>query len=167
MEFDGIIKIRSVNPYVLVSASRAKRIRPGWRRPLPVKLRINGGPADPWRVNLMPIGNGGFYLYLHGGVRKASGTGVGDRVHVSIEFDAAYRNGPQHPVPDWFRNGLEKEPRAIKNWSALPPSRKKELIRYFAGLKSESARARNLARALHVLSGRSGHFMGRDWTKGS
>ena len=35
--------------------------------------------------------------------------------------------------------------------------------RYFAGLKSEEARKRNLEKVLHVLSGRPGRFMARDW----
>ena len=97
--FSAIIKIRAVNPFVLVSASRAKAIKPGWRKPLPVLVRINGEPKNAWRVNMMPAGNGSFYLYLHGDVRKASGTAVGDRVRVEIDFDTSYRNGPQHPMP--------------------------------------------------------------------
>lgn len=43
--------------------------------------------------------SGSFYLYLHGDVRKASTTKVGDRVHVEVSFDAEYRNGPMHPMP--------------------------------------------------------------------
>jgi hypothetical protein len=34
--FTAVIKIRGINPFVLVSASRAKTIKPGWRKPLPV-----------------------------------------------------------------------------------------------------------------------------------
>src|SRR5436853_5166 len=55
---------------------------------------------------MMPVGDGSFYLYLHGDVRKASGTKVGDRVRVEAGFDSKYRNGPQHPVPSWFRSAL-------------------------------------------------------------
>jgi len=159
--FKSVIKIREGNPYILVTAAQAKSIKPGWRKPLPVLVRINGKPVEPWRINMMPVGDGVFYLYLHGDVRKASGTKVGDRVEVEIRFDARYRNGPQHPVPSWFRAALLKTPQAMKNWVALIPSRKKEILRYFAQLKSPEARARNLERALHVLSGRKGRFMAR------
>ena len=48
----------------------------------------------------------------------------------------------------------------MKNWEALIPSRRKEILRYFARLKSKEARARNLDRALHVLSGRRGRLWG-------
>jgi lipid A disaccharide synthetase len=48
----------------------------------------------------------------------------------------------------------------------LIPSRKKEILRYFSWLKSPEARARNVARAIHVLSGHKARFMGRAWSKG-
>jgi len=55
----------------------------------------------------------------------------------------------------------------LKNWEALIPSRREEILRYFSRLKSPEARARNLERALHVLSGRKGRFMGRAWDRGA
>jgi len=165
--FTAVIKIRGVNPFILVSAVRANAIKPGWRKPLPVLMRINGKPAKPWRINMMPVGDGSFYLYLHGDVRKASGTVVDDRVRVEIDFDPSYRNGPQHPMPTWFRQVLAGNPQAMKNWKALIPSRKKEILRYLSRLNSSEARARNLAKALHVLSGETGRFMARGWQNGS
>jgi len=173
--FTSVIKIRGVNPFILVSASRANTIKPDWRKPLPVLLRIHGEPAGKpaakppksWRTNMMPAGDGSFYLYLHGDIRKASGTAVGDRVGVEIEFDPRYRNGPQHPMPPEFKQVLRGNPHATKHWKALTPSRKKEILRYFSRLNSPEARARNLARALHVLSGEPARFMGRAWKNGS
>lgn len=167
MRFTAIIKIRGVNPYVDVSAGRAGRLRANWRKAMPVLVRVNGKPAGkPWRINMMPAGNGDFYLYLHNSVREASGTGVGDRVTVELHFDHAYKNGPLHPMPRWFSAALAGDPRARLNWRKLPPSRRKEVLRYFARLKSEAARQRNLAQALAVLSGAPGRFMGRSWIDG-
>jgi hypothetical protein len=165
--FDAVIEIQGVNPFVGVSSSQANSLKPGWRKPLPVLVRIHGQSAPAWRTNMMPDGNGNFYLYLHGSMRKASGTKVGDRVRLEVEFDAAYRNGPQHSMPKWFKQDLDGNPQAKKNWTALIPSRKKEILRYFSRLVSEDARIRNLARALHVLSGQGGRFMGREWKNGS
>src|SRR5260221_14307191 len=105
--FTAVIKIRGINPYVLVSAARANAIKPGCRKPLPALVRINAKPAEPWRVNLMPVGNGSFYLYLHGEIRNASDVTVGDRVQAEIAFDANYKNGPRHPMPQWFRQALK------------------------------------------------------------
>lgn len=162
-KFVAVIKIRDGNPYVYVSAARAKTIKPNWRKPLPVLVRINGQPRKAWRINMMPTGKGSFYLYLHGDVRKASDTKVGDRVQVTLSFDAAYRNGPLHPMPTWFRTPLAKNSRAKKAWQALTPSRQKEILRYFSWLKTPAARARNVARVLRVLSGSKGRFMARSW----
>jgi len=165
--FTAVIKVRNSNPYILVSEARANSIKPGWRKPIPVLVRVNGKPRRQWRINMMPVGNGDFYLYLQGDIRRASHTSVGDQVRVEIHFDASYRNGPQHPMPIWFRRGLAANPQAKRNWLALAPSRKKEILRYFSRLSSAAARARNLTGALHVLSGAPGRFMARTWADGS
>jgi Bacteriocin-protection, YdeI or OmpD-Associated/Domain of unknown function (DUF1905) len=165
--FSSVINIRGVNPFIHVSTSRANSVKPGWRKPIPILLRIDGKPAKAWRINMMPVGNGSFYLYLHGDIRKACGAEVGDRVRVEIDFDASYRNGPQDPMPRWFKQALAGNPQAMKNWIALIPSRKKEILRYFSRLNSPGARARNVAKAVHVLSGETGRFMARAWKNGS
>ena len=165
--FTALIKIRNSNPYIFVSAVRAGTIKSGWPKPIPVLVRVNGKPDRQCRTNMMPVGNGAFYLYLHGDIRKASQASVGDRVRIEITFDPSYRNGPQHSMPIWFRRGLMANRQAKKNWLALTPSRKKEVLRYFSRLKSPAARSRNLAGALRVLSGAPGRFMGRKWADGS
>lgn len=166
LQFTARVEIRGVNPYVLVSKGQVTLLKPGWRKSLPVLVQINGKPIPPWKINMVPVGNGDFYLYLHGDVRKASNTYVGDTVEVSIEFDKEYVNGPVHPLPQWFANALAKNPIAKTNWEKLSPSRKKEILRYFALLKSTEARERNLSRVLDVLSEKPGRFMGRSWEKG-
>jgi hypothetical protein len=114
----------------------------------------------------MPAGDGSFFLYLDATVRKASGTKVGDTVRVALDFDADYRGGPTDPMPRWFSGALNRNPAAKKGWAALPPSRRKEILRYFARLKSEEARARNLEKALRVFSGGKARFMARAWSDG-
>lgn len=161
MYFKAEIKIIGINPYVLVSATRAKKLQPDWRKPMPVLVRINGQPEQAWKINMMPVGDGSFYLYLHESVRKASKTGVGDKVDVEVEFDAQYKGGPSE-LPSWFKSALNKSAAAKKSWSALPPSRQKEIVRYLSGLKSKEAQARNLEKAIHMLEGKQGRWMGRD-----
>jgi uncharacterized protein YdeI (YjbR/CyaY-like superfamily) len=70
-------------------------------------------------------------------------------------------------MPTWFKRALAVNPLAKKNWEMLTPSRQKEILRYLARLKSPEARARNLARALGVLSGDASRFMARSWKDGS
>ena len=167
LEFSATIDIVGANPYVLVNDERATKLRPGWRRPMPVLVKINGRPDSPWRTNMMPVGNGEFYLYLHGGMRKSSGAKVDDVVTISLSFDESYRNGPLHETPDWFESSLASDANVMANWERLTPSRQKEVLRYFAGLKTDDARKRNLVQVLRVLSGARERFMGRDWTDGT
>lgn len=166
LQFHAPIEIYNGNPYVLISASQAQELHAGWKKPMPVLVQINGQPQPPWRINMMPIGDGTFYLYLHGDVREASQTKVGDRVEVKVEFDTEYMSGPQHPMPEWFAQALAKNPRAQKAWDALIPSRQKEVLRYFSWLKSDEAKKRNLEKALFVLSGNEGRFLARTWKDG-
>ncbi len=166
LHFISIMEIRNGNPYIWVSVERATKLKAGWRKPLPVLVRINEKPEVPWRINMMPAGDGNFYLYLHGDIRKASGTKVGDQVEVNLQFDTAYRNGPMHLIPSWFRIPLNKNPTAKKAWNNLTPSRKKEILRYFSHLKSPEAQARNLVKVMAVLSGKKERFMARSWEEG-
>lgn len=166
LSFKSIMKIYNGNPYILVTVAQAKKLQPGWKKPLPVLVQINGKPDEPWRINMMPIGNGSFYLYLHGDARRASNTKVGDRVTVNVRFDSEYKSGPMHPMPSWFASALDKNPTAKKNWELLIPSRKKEILRYFSWLKSPEAKERNLKRAMKVLSGKPERFMARSWKDG-
>jgi Bacteriocin-protection, YdeI or OmpD-Associated/Domain of unknown function (DUF1905) len=167
INLSAIIAVRGMNPYILVKPELAQRLKPAWRRPLPVILRITSVPQHRWKTNIMPVGDGSFYLYLHGLIRRAAAANIGDRIRVQIQFNAAYRGGPTHPMRRELRDALCRAPHALRNWQRLIPSRKKEILRYLAALKSPEARARNIARALSVLSGHEGRFMGRDWRDGS
>jgi len=85
---------------------------------------------------------------------------------VRLRFDQDYRGGPAHPMPSWFKVPLSNNQQAKAAWDTLPPSRKKEILRYFSWLKSDEARQRNVDRAITVLSGKPGRFMARDWKNG-
>lgn len=166
LRFQAVIKIQGINPYILVSKEYATELRADWKKPMPVLVQVNGKPKEPWHINMMPVGDGSFYLYLHGDVRQSSNTKVGDTVTIDLQFDKSYRNGPLHPMPDLLQKSLEENLIAQENWNNLTPSRQKEVIRYLVTLKSQEAVERNVDKALSVLSGKSLRFMGRDWKEG-
>jgi hypothetical protein len=128
LRFRSPIEINKINPYVRVRPEQAARLRPNWRRPMPVRIQVNGKPDIPWRINLMPVGDGSFFLYLHGQVRKEAGTSVGDVVSLTIEFDDDYKGGPVDPMPPWFGDELQRNPAAQSGGDSLPPSRQKEIL---------------------------------------
>jgi hypothetical protein len=161
VRFTQRIRLRGINPYLRVSARHATALKPAWKRPMPVRVTINGRPSPPARVNLMPVGDGTFYLYLNGPIRMASATGVGDRVTACVSFDASYRGGPSHPMPASLRRALGTRPKAKQAFSALTPSRQKEILRYLATLKSDAARERNVLKVVAMLGKPGGYFLGR------
>lgn len=163
LTFRARIRITGINPYIPVSAARARRIRADWRKPMPVLVQVNGQPEPAWAINMMPAGDGSFRLYLDAVVRKASGTGVGDMVEVAIAFDDHYRSGPQHEMLPALSSGLDENPVAKGRWESLPPSLRKEVLRYLANLKSDEARQRNVERAIRILNGAKERFLARDW----
>jgi hypothetical protein len=165
LHFKAVIKIIRVNPYVLVSAEQVKELKLEWKKPSPVLVQVNGKPDQPWHINIMPVGDGSFYLYLAGVVRKESNTKVGDEVEIDLSFDQECKSGPI-PIPDWIKEVLNKNPKALENWEKLIPSRQKEILRYLTNLKSDEARDRNLDKAIQMLSGKRGRFMGRSWKDG-
>ena len=167
LRFRSTIEINNINPYVLVSAADAHRLKQGWRKPMPVRVRVKGKPEAWWRINMMPVGDGSFYLYLHAEVRKAAGCQVGDVVDVELAFDDDYRSGPAHPMPPAFSAALAGNPVAHQAWDALIPSLRKEILRYYHQVKSAEAKARHLERAMYVLSGGKGRFMARSWNEES
>ena len=166
LRFRAQIELNKINPYVLVRPAQAARLKPGWRKPLPVNVRVDGEPAAGWRINMMPVGDGSFFLYLHAQVRKASGAKVGDVVSLTVGFDETYRSGPVDPMPRAFSAELRGNAAARKGWKALPPSRQKEILRYLVRLKSPEAQQRNVRKALHVLAGGKARFMARSWSDG-
>lgn len=163
--FTSTIKKRGINPYVPVSAELATQLKENWRKPLPVLVQVNGKPEPPWCINMMPVGDGSFYLYLSGEVLKASSTQVGSVVEIALQFDANYKPGPADPMPVWFNEALEQNPLAKQRWDELTPSLQKEILRYIARLKSVEAQTRNTQLAINVLSGGKGRFLARSWNE--
>ncbi len=163
--FTSTIKKRGINPYVSVSAELATQLKEDWRKPLPVLVQVNNKPEPPWHINMMPAGDGSFYLYLNGEVLKASNTKVGSIVEITLQFDAAYKPGPAHPMPGWFSEALAQNQLAQEGWEELIPSLQKEILRYMARLKSVEAQSRNTQMAMHVLSGGKGRFLARSWNQ--
>jgi uncharacterized protein YdeI (YjbR/CyaY-like superfamily) len=84
---------------------------------------------------------------------------------VELEFDGEYKCGSTHAMPLWFRKALDRNRKAKRAWSELIPSRRKEILRYFSCLKTPEAQARNVRRAIQVLSGGKERFMARSWNE--
>lgn len=146
-----------INPYVLVPAKILKEIfkQAGKEKgSIPIRLLIN---EKTFLQNLVKY-SGKWRLYLNAPMRKAAGKDVGDTINIAIEYDAAERIVSMHPK---LALALEKNKKAKDVFIQLPPSRRKEILRYINFLKTEESVDRNIKRAINFLSGDE-RFIGRD-----
>jgi len=156
-KFSTRIRIIGINPYVIPSQNSLQLIfvQSGKKSgPIPIRGTVNGKPFIQTLVKY----SGKWRLYLNTPMRKGAGVDVGDMAHVRFAFDPKSRTIRMHST---LKNALQKNKKAQRVFNALPPSRKKEIVRYIASLKSIAAVERNVIRAIRFLSGK-GRFVGRD-----
>jgi hypothetical protein len=151
-----IFKI-GVNPYVLLPAAVLKAIFKQANKdkgPIPVRGELNGYLFSQTLVKF----SGKWRLYLNTPMRKGAGIDVGDKAEVKIEFDPRVREISMHPK---LKVALEKNKKANQTFLQLPPSRKKEIMRYIGHLKAEESVDKNVKKAILFLTGKE-RFVGRE-----
>ncbi len=122
--------------------------------PIPVCGTLNGAS---YRQTLVKF-QGEWRLYINTTMLPDSPKRIGEWLQVTIEADTEERTIKPHP--QWVQ-ALQKNSKAKKVFDALPPSRKKEIVRYLANLKTEKSLATNVERAIGFLLGQN-RFIGRD-----
>lgn len=155
--FTDTIDIIGINPFVSPPPAVLEALfAPAGRDkgPIPVRLTLAGRSFPQTLVKYAGI----WRLYLNGPMLKAAKKAVGDRIAVRVEFDPGDRTIAARPE---FLVALEANPEAKAVFAGLSPSLRKEIVRYIAALKSESAIARNVDRAVEFLLGHA-RFVGRD-----
>jgi Bacteriocin-protection, YdeI or OmpD-Associated/Domain of unknown function (DUF1905) len=126
--------------------ARALEKQSGKSKHIPVVAIVNGCAS---RTTLVPAGAGRYRLQLNTALRKAAGgVDAGDLIGVSIAFDGASR---EMPIPDDLRAALKGRARARKEFHALPPGLRRQLLLYLGRAKSPRTRARVIARFLEIL----------------
>lgn len=147
--FHARIQLLGINPWVALPARELNRLFRAAGRdkgPIPVQGFIDHAP---FRQTLVKY-QGAWRLYLNTPVRRATGKDVGDRVMVTLDLAPA---PPREPTPPELKRALAERPELKAAFAALTPSRRKEINRNLAKLKSEDARQRNLEHVLRYLAG--------------
>lgn len=154
--FKAKIGIIGINPFVLLPELileslhlQANRIK----GPIPVKGTIDGYKFTQTLVKYA----GEWRLYINEKMLKATDKKVGEEITISIIFDPAERKISMHPK---FRAALENNFKAKEIFDGLSSSRQKEILRYIANLKSETAVTNNVEKAVGFLLGKN-RFVGR------
>lgn len=114
--------------------------------PIPVRGTINGAEFVQTLVKYA----GAWRLYINGIMLKDSGTALGERIEVEIEFDPRPREIPMNVE---LAAALKANKTAKRAFESLAPSRQKEILRYIGSLKSIDTIAKNVDRVISQLSG--------------
>lgn len=156
-EFKAELKIIDLNPYVNVpdeilsdlfaQAGKSKG-------PIPIRGELNG---EPYQQTLVKF-RGEWRLYVNTSMLADSPRRVGEEVTVSVAYDPSDRTIEPHPK---LVRALQENPEAQQVFDSLPPSRQKEIVRYFSFLKTEESIDKNVKRAIGFLLGQE-RFIGRD-----
>lgn len=155
--FKADIAIIGINPFVFVPADILQQIfeQAGKSKGhIPVKGTINN---KPYKQTLVKY-SGEWRLYINTSMLKNSPKRVGEIIELSVCLDTASR---AVEPPAGFVKALCKSKKATAVFDSLPPSRKKEIVRYLANLKTATALEKNIQKAIGFLLGKE-RFVGRD-----
>jgi hypothetical protein len=146
--FRTVIDRDGVNPYVLVPA-RVSLALAGFAEH--GRIRVVGTiNAHPLHATLVPTKEGTHRLYVNGGMRAATGVGVGDRVTLNLR---PLRSGEIDVPPDLAIALTRASVR--QRWDKLSVSHRRELLRSIDDARSATNRAARIERTLRHLRGES------------
>ncbi len=156
MKFTAEINIIGVNPYVHVPDKILENIfrKSGKNKgAIPIKGTVNG---IPYKQTLIRY-SGDWRLYINTTMLHQSPRRIGEIIKVSVEYDPVPRVITPH---SGFKKALDKNRQAKIAFDNLPASRRLEIVRYLANLKTEKALEKNILRAIDFLLGKE-RFVGR------
>jgi hypothetical protein len=134
--FSARIYMLGINPCVDVPLKISRAF--GKRGYVPVEGTLNGQPI---RATLVPKGGGYHRLYLNGEMRQRAGVDTGDVARLILEIDAKPR---EIAIPADLEQALKGEKGARQAFSALIPSRRKEILVWLLDAKKPETRKRRM-----------------------
>jgi hypothetical protein len=102
--------------------------------------------------------SGEWRLYINTSMLKHSPKRIGETIEISIQFDSESR---AIEAPLKFVEALDNNAAAKTVFDNLAASKKKEIVRYLANLKTAETLDKNIVKAIDFLLG-NGRFVGRD-----
>lgn len=157
IKFKAAIHIIGINPFVFVPAKILKAIfiQAGKDKGhIPIKGAIN---SKPYKQTLVRY-SGEWRLYINTTMLKKSPKRIGELVEITVSFDSESR---EIEMPPAFAKALKANKEAALVFEKLTPSRKKEIVRYLANLKTTESLERNIVKAIRFLTGKE-KFAGRE-----
>lgn len=156
-KFQAILEIIGINPFVSVPENILIKIfkQAGKDKGyIPITGTINDKPYKQTLVRY----SGAWRFYINSSMLKNSPKRIGEKLKVTITFDPEPRTIQAPPA---FTAALNKNPAAKSVFDQLPASRKLEIVRYLANLKTTTTLEKNIIKAINFLLGKE-RFVGRD-----
>lgn len=155
--FTAEIKIIGINPYVSIPNEILEAIFSDAAKnkgPIPIYGTVN---EKPYLQTLVKYKNE-WRLYINAIMLENSPKRIGEMITIAVAFDAKERIIEMHPL---LKKALAENQNANAIFEKLPPSRRKEIIRYISFLKTEKKVKENVQKAINFLLGEE-RFIGRD-----
>ena len=130
--------------YIQVPAKLAGQLKPDNKKSFRVKGRLDAHPVNG--MALIPMGGGDFILALKADIRKAIRKQKGDTLEVELEVDTKVIAPPKELL-----ECLADEPQALDYFKGLPRSHQNYFGNWIKSAKTESTRARRIARVVNAM----------------
>lgn len=156
-KFEAILEIIGINPFVSVPENiliKVFKLAGKDKGHIPITGTIND---KPYKQTLIRY-SGAWRLYINTSMLKNSPKRIGEKLKVTITFDPEPRT---IHAPVEFIAALNKNTAAKSVFDQLPASRKLEIVRYLANLKTIATLDKNINKAINFLLGKE-RFVGRD-----
>jgi hypothetical protein len=136
--------------YIEVPADLAQKLKPGNRKELKVKGKLDDYKLQ--RASLIPMGGGIFILPVNAGMRKAIGKRAGAMVKLQLDADES----PFVFNPD-FIACLDDDPAAKSFFETLPGSHQRYFSKWIDSAKTDATKVKRISLTLNALSKKWGY----------
>lgn len=130
--------------YLSISFEIAEKINEGVRKSYNVKGKIDDVVFS--QIAILPMGEGNFILPIKADFRKKLRKGKNDRVFVQLELDTS-----EYLLNESMMVCLQEEKLAFEYFNTFPNSHKKYYSKWVDGAKTESTKAKRIARIIYAL----------------
>ena len=140
--FDGVLTADGNNTGIVVSPEVIEVLGAG-KRP-PVSVDLNGYTFR----STVAVMSGQYLIGVSAAIRKATGLGAGDAIHVQLTVDTSPR---QIDMPDDFAAALAAAPDAAAFFDRLSNSLQRYHVDQVSSSKTPDTRARRIAKAIETF----------------
>lgn len=131
--------------YIEIPADIAQQLKPGNKKSFRVKGKLDNYKITG--VSLLPMGGGSFIMAINAAMRKGTGKKQGAMIKVQLE-----ENKKPYILNAEFLECLQDEPRALKNFNAMPKSFQNYYSKWIESAKTEPTRTKRIAAAVSTLA---------------